>query len=72
MTTNATNTAAFLSAITPESRGMILGAIARHYGTTEAEIYAEVTDPEAEHLLDYMTGGERTAASVLMQKHRFA
>ena len=72
MTTNATNTAAFLAVITPEARALILGSIARHYGVTESEIYAEVTDPEAEHLLDYMTGGERTAASVLMQKHRFA
>ena len=69
--TNATTTAAFLGIVTAEAKRQILGSIAKHYGTTAEAIFSEVTDEEAEHLLDYMTGAERIAASVLMQKHGF-
>ncbi len=31
--------------------------------------YEEVTDEEAEHLLDYLVGNTRTAASLLMKRH---
>jgi len=65
-------TAAFLRAIDGKTRGALLESIARHYGITPAEALAEVTDPDAEHLLDYLTGPARNAASVLMQRHGFA
>ena len=65
MTTNT----AFLSAITAEARNSILAAIATNYGITLNEALDEVTHDEAEHLLEYLTGGARAAASVLMQKH---
>lgn len=70
-TNNGDTTKRFLAAITGEACASIVQAIAKHYGITEAEAYDEVTDPEAEHLLDYLTGGTRAAASVLMQKHGF-
>lgn len=64
-----TTTIAFLSAITAEARNSILTAIATNYGITLSEAFDEVTHDEAEHLLDYLTGATRAAASVLMQKH---
>lgn len=66
-----TNTAAFLAAIDAKTKNMILVNIANHYGITTEEAYEEVTDEEAEHLLDYVTGPERMATSALMQKHGF-
>lgn len=65
MTTNA----AFLSVINAEARNSILAAISANYGITASEAFDEVTHAEAEHLLEYLTGATRAAASVLMQKH---
>jgi len=47
----------------------LLQNIANHYGITPQEAEAEVTDPEAEHLLDYVTGPMRAAAHVIMKRH---
>ena len=47
----------------------ILANIAKHYGITAEQAYAEVTDADAEHLLDYTTGSTRAATSALMQRH---
>ena len=52
-----------------ETRNDILQAIAEHYDITTDEALAEITDDEAEHLLDYLIGPVRTAAYVLMQRH---
>ena len=67
--TNAQTNKAFLNATDAKTRAMILANIAAHYGITSSEAFEEVTDDEAEHLLDYVTGAERTATSVLMQRH---
>ena len=67
--TNAQLNARFLAIIDPATRKAILGNIAKHYGITPAEVFAEVTADEAEHLLDYVTGPMREAASVIMQMH---
>jgi hypothetical protein len=67
--TNAQTTAAFLNAIDNATRADILGNIADHYGVTRWVAYDEITDPDAEHLLDYITGPTRSAVSVLMQRH---
>lgn len=69
---NAQKTAAFFGAIDAETKAAILTNIAKHYGITSAEAYDEVTDKEAEHLLDYVTGPERAATSALMQRHGLA
>lgn len=59
----------FLSVVDSDTRAAILTAIAGHYGITAEEAFAEVTDAEAEHLLDYMVEPQRSATSVLMQRH---
>lgn len=61
--------AAFLAATDAATRRDVLNSIAQHYGITAEDAYEEVTDPEAEHLLDYLTGSVRSAVSVLMQRH---
>ncbi|MHC5208749.1 hypothetical protein [Pseudomonas chlororaphis] len=59
----------FLSAIDSKAKALILESIAAHYGITAQEAHAEVTDNQAEHLLDYMVEPQRSATSVLMQRH---
>lgn len=63
------NTAKFLNVIDSKTKTEILKSIAKHYGITEQEALAEVTDVDAEHLLDYMVEPQRSATSVLMQRH---
>ena len=71
MTTTATQntTAKFLTVIDAKTKAEILNNIAKHYGITAEQAFAEVTDAEAEHLLDYVTGPARLATSALMQRH---
>lgn len=69
--TNAQITAAFLAATDAKAKAAILDNIAQHYGITAAEAFDEVTGEGAEHLLDYVTGPERAAARVLMQRRGF-
>lgn len=59
----------FLSVIDSKTKAVILESIAVHYGKTPEEIYASVTDGEAEHLLDYMIEPHRSATSALMQRY---
>lgn len=59
----------FLSVIESEAKDAVLQAIATRNGITTQEAYAEVADPEAEHLLDYLVEPQRGATSVLMQRH---
>ena len=61
--------AQFLSVIDSEAKALILESIADHYGINTQEVYDEVTDSEAEHLLDYMVEPMRSATLVLMQRH---
>lgn len=72
MNSNANKTAKFLSLIPAATRAEILANIAKHYGITSQEAFEEVTDAEAESLLDYVTGPARAATSVLMQRHGLA
>jgi hypothetical protein len=50
----------------------VLQNIADHYGITPEEAEVEVTAPEAEHLLDYITGTMRPATQGIMKRHRLA
>lgn len=68
----AETTAAFLGVIDSKTRAAILSNIAQHYGITSAEAYVEVTSCEAEPLLDYVTGPERAATSLLLRRHGMA
>ena len=66
--TNAAKTTQFLASVTPETKNDILDNIAKHYGITREQAYAEVTDDEAEHLLDYVTGPMRSGVSLFMDR----
>jgi len=75
MTTNqshATATKSFLASTDAETRKEILLNIANRYRITSKQALAEVTDDDADHLLDYITGSVRTATSLLMKRHGFA
>ena len=69
---NAERTAAFFRVTDARTKTAILKNIAQHYKITSAEALEEVTDAEAESLLDYVTGPERSATHVLMARHGLA
>lgn len=69
MIIQAQRTMALFKATTPEAKRLILGNIAKHYGISLVEAEAEVTHPDAESLLDYVTGPERAATNALFQRH---
>jgi predicted nucleic acid-binding protein len=64
-----TTTSQFLLIIPVQTKNEILDNIANHYGISRQDALSEVTDDEAEHLLDYVTGATRSATSALMQRH---
>ena len=66
---NAQLAAKFFEKTDVKTKAAVLANIAKHYGITQAEAWAEITDEEAEHLLDYVTGPERAAVSVLLQRY---
>lgn len=70
--TNQEITRRFFKATDAATKRSILKNIAANYGITPQEAEAEVTDPNAEHLLDYVTGSLRAAAHVIMQRHSLA
>lgn len=65
---NGATNKAFLNKIDTAMRNKILANIAKHYGISAKEALEEVTDAEAEDLLDYMTEPERSTASKLMKR----
>ena len=69
---NGKITAAFLNSTDASTKNDILLNIAIHYGISTQEVLEEVTDEEAESLLDYVTGSMRSAVSVLMQKFTYS
>lgn len=66
---NAQKNAAFLAATDSQTKKVVLANIAAHYGINSADVLDEVTGEGAEHLLDYVTGPERAAVSLLMKRH---
>ena len=64
--------AKFLSSIDERTREGILRNIAGHYQISTDAALAAVTDPQAEHLLEYLTGSVRGATHVLMKREGFA
>lgn len=69
---NGQATKIFLATLDAATQAKILGSIARHYGATIEAIRTEVTDDEAEQLLEYMVEPERSATRVLMQRAKLA
>jgi uncharacterized phage-associated protein len=70
--TNGAKTLRFFVAISQSTQHTILKNIANHYGITTAAALDEVTHDQAENLLEYVTGPERQATMVIMQKNGFA
>lgn len=68
--TNSQFTIAFLNSLDSKTKNEILSNISNHYGITNETAFEEVTDEEAENLLDYVTGQTRTATNVLVQKFK--
>jgi predicted DsbA family dithiol-disulfide isomerase len=66
LATNAQKNYLFFRNADVKTREAVLANIADHYGITRSEAHAEITDPGAEHLLDYLTGPVRTATYALM------
>ena len=67
--TNSEITKKFFAAIDAKTKSEIITNIAGNYGISQEAAFDEVTDQDAEHLLDYVTGPQRAATSVLMQRH---
>lgn len=62
----------FFSVTDAKTTDEVLSAVASHYRISKTEAFAEITDENAEHLLEYLTGTVRDAISVLMRKHDLA
>jgi hypothetical protein len=68
---NATLTSLFLNSTDLKVKNEILTNIANHYGISIEQAYEEVTDEDAESLLDYLTGSIRSSVSVLIQRFKY-
>lgn len=66
--TNAQINREFLASVDASVKDGILAAIAKHYGISQQAAFDEVVDPEAEHLLEYLTEPTRSATHALMQR----
>ena len=64
--TDAQRTAQFLASIDLATAEAILDNIAVHYGISIADVMDEICDPDAECLLDYLTGPLRDRVHALM------
>ena len=68
--TNSKFTIAFLNSLDRKTKNEILLNIANHYGIAIDEAYDEVTDVEAENIMDYITGSIRGAVSLFYNKFK--
>lgn len=69
--TNSKFTIAFLNSLDRKTKNEILLNIANHYGITIDEAYEEITDADAENIMDYITGQIRGAVSMLYNKFKY-
>lgn len=65
---NSILTINFLNSLDTKTKNEILTNIANHYGITCNEAYNEITDCDAENIMDYITGEIRVAVSFLYKK----
>lgn len=68
--TNSSTTVAFLDSLDPKVKNEVLSNIAKHYGISNQEAYEEVTDEEAESIMDYVTGSIRSTVSLYFNKFK--
>lgn len=71
LNTNQKLNLTFLDTVDKVVKHNILESIKNHYDSYShvSQVYGEVISEDAEHLLDYLPSSDRTATSVLMQKH---
>ena len=68
--TNSKITIAFLNWLDIKTKNEILLNIANHYGISTQEAFEEVTDEEAESIMDYITGSIRPSVSLFFNKFK--
>lgn len=66
---NSAITQRFFALIDETTKNEIVSSIAENYGISRDEAMDELLDPEAENLLEYLTGSIRLITSALMQCH---
>ena len=65
---NAEINRAFLASVSREMKNTIVSNIAKHYGINIYEAELELYDDEAESVMEYVTGPERAAISLIYNK----
>ena len=66
--TNAQINKAFFENVQMPIKIIILSNISNNYGITNKEVKNEIFDNDAENILDYISGPNRTPISLLYQK----
>lgn len=61
-------TIAFLKTLDEQTKDSILTNIANHYGCSNEKAYAEITDEDAECIMDYVTGSMRSCIHLYYKK----
>jgi len=67
---NSEITIAFLNWLDLKTKNEILLNIANHYGISTQEAFEEVTDEEAESIMDYITGPTRAAIHLFFKRFK--
>jgi hypothetical protein len=70
--TNNTATKSFFAATDAQMKNMVLAAVATRYGITTEQALEKVTDEKAKSLLDYLSGGVRSAVAISMRGHKIS
>jgi len=65
---NAQTNITFLSRISSAMKADVLSNIANHYGITNEQAEEEVIDGEAENIMEYITGPQRSAIHLIYKK----
>jgi hypothetical protein len=68
--THATITIAFLNSLDLKVKNEILTNIANHYGISNQEACEDVTDEDAESIMDYVSGNIRQTVSLFFNKFK--
>lgn len=58
----------FLKSLDLKIKNQILSNIANHYGISNDDAYNEIVDPDAESIMDYVTGPIRSTVSLFFNK----
>ena len=69
MLNNGQKNQIFLASVDSKIKHQILDSIAKHYGITRESALLEVTDEEAENILEYLTYEVRAATSLVLKFH---